>query len=146
MGSVCQKAHVVGGGLHPQYAGELVVDLHAGRTHVMLDAATFDTRGQPRADLLRQRGCDLLAQEGRHPRHVCGQHRLARDCVVQRHQNLVAAKPQPLLLFGTPNELTLALMMGAGWLVNPGVAEWLIRKERVAATRAVATRALPTTS
>ena len=52
----------------------------------------------------------------------------------------------PLLLFGTPNELTLALMMGAAWLVNLGVAEWLIRRERVAAKRAVATRALPTTS
>ena len=52
----------------------------------------------------------------------------------------------PLLLFGTPNELTLALMMGAAWLVNLGVAEWLIRGERVAAKRAAATRALPTTS
>ena len=51
----------------------------------------------------------------------------------------------PLLLFGTPNELTLALMMGAAWLVNLGVAEWLIRRERVAAKRAVATRAMPTT-
>lgn len=38
----------------------------------------------------------------------------------------------PLLLFGTPNELTLALMMGAAWLVNLGVAEWLIRRERSA--------------
>ena len=116
MGSVCQKANVVGGGLHPQHAGELVVDLHAGRTHVMLDAATLDTRGQPRAGLLRQRGCDLLAQEGRHPRRVGVQHRLARDRVVQRHQNLVAAKLTPLLLFGTPNELILALMMGAAYL------------------------------
>ena len=51
----------------------------------------------------------------------------------------------PLLLFGTPDELTLALMMGAAWLVNLGVAEWLIRRERVAAKRAVATRAMPTT-
>lgn len=38
----------------------------------------------------------------------------------------------PLLLFGTPNELTLALMMGAAWLVNLGVAEWLILRERSA--------------
>ena len=51
-----------------------------------------------------------------------------------------------LLLFGPPTELTLALMMGAAWLVNLGVAEWLIRRERMAAKRAVATRALPTTS
>ena len=52
----------------------------------------------------------------------------------------------PLLLFGPPTELTLALMMGAAWLVNLGVAEWLIRREWMAAKRAVATRALPTTS
>ena len=38
----------------------------------------------------------------------------------------------PLLLFGTPNELTLALMMGAAWLMNLGVTEWLIRRERSA--------------
>jgi len=51
-----------------------------------------------------------------------------------------------LLLFGTPNELTLALMMGAAWVVNIAVAEWLIRRARVAATRVVATRALRTSS
>ncbi len=50
-----------------------------------------------------------------------------------------------LLLFGAPNELTLALMMGAAWVVNLAVAEWLIRRERRAATRAVATRVLPMT-
>ena len=31
-----------------------------------------------------------------------------------------------LLLFGPPDELTLALMMGAAWLLNLAVAEWLI--------------------
>ena len=51
-----------------------------------------------------------------------------------------------LLRFGNPNELTLALMMDAAWLVNLGVAEWLIRRERVAAKRAAATPAPPTTS
>ena len=51
----------------------------------------------------------------------------------------------PLLLFGAPNALTLALMMGAAWVVNLAVAEWLIRRERRAASRAVATRALPMT-
>ena len=33
-----------------------------------------------------------------------------------------------LLLFGVPNELTRALLMGAGWLINIAVAEWVIRK------------------
>ena len=33
-----------------------------------------------------------------------------------------------LLIFGVPNELTLALMMGAAWVANLGVAEWLIRR------------------
>ena len=51
-----------------------------------------------------------------------------------------------LLLFGPPTELTLALMMGAAWLVNLAVAEWLIRRKRVTEKRAVVTRALPTTS
>lgn len=39
----------------------------------------------------------------------------------------------PLLLFGAPNELTLALMMGAAWVLNLVVAEWLIRKGRISA-------------
>lgn len=42
-----------------------------------------------------------------------------------------------LLLFGAPNGLTLALMMGAAWVLNLGVAEWLIRRDRGAATRAL---------
>ncbi len=32
-----------------------------------------------------------------------------------------------LLLFGPPDALTLALMMGAAWVVNLATAEWLIR-------------------
>ena len=48
----------------------------------------------------------------------------------------------PLLLFGAPDELTLALMMGAAWVANIAVAEWLIRRARVAGTRAVVTQAL----
>ena len=34
----------------------------------------------------------------------------------------------PLLLFGPPDALTLALMMGAAWVANLAVAEWFIRK------------------
>ena len=41
-----------------------------------------------------------------------------------------------LLLFGAPNELTLALMMGAAWVVNLAVAEWLIRRQRVVTAQA----------
>lgn len=33
-----------------------------------------------------------------------------------------------LLLFGVPTEMTLALMMGAAWVMNLWVAEWLIRR------------------
>ena len=36
----------------------------------------------------------------------------------------------PLLLFGAPDELTLALMMGAAWVTNLAIAEWFIRKGR----------------
>ena len=32
------------------------------------------------------------------------------------------------LLFGTPGELSRALLMGAGWVINLIVAEWIIRK------------------
>jgi len=49
-----------------------------------------------------------------------------------------------LLLFGAPTEMTLALMMGAAWVVNIGVAEWLIRRARVVTAQAVATRGLST--
>jgi len=35
-----------------------------------------------------------------------------------------------VLLLGTPGELPRALLMGAGWIVNLGVAEWIIRKNR----------------
>ena len=49
-----------------------------------------------------------------------------------------------LLLFGAPNELTLALMLGAAWVVNLVVAEWLIRRERVVTAQAVAMRGLRT--
>jgi uncharacterized membrane protein len=33
-----------------------------------------------------------------------------------------------LIFFGVPDELTRALLMGAGWLINIAVAEWVIRK------------------
>jgi hypothetical protein len=32
------------------------------------------------------------------------------------------------ILFGVPDELTRALLMAAGWLINIAVAEWVIRK------------------
>lgn len=34
----------------------------------------------------------------------------------------------PLLIFGPPDELTLALMMGAAWMLNLAISEWLIRR------------------
>ena len=48
----------------------------------------------------------------------------------------------PLLLFGAPGELTLALMMGAAWVLNLAVAEWLIRNEPKAMLLAVAAGAM----
>jgi len=32
-----------------------------------------------------------------------------------------------LLIVGTPTELARALLMGAGWVINLAVAEWIIR-------------------
>ncbi|GIK59045.1 MAG: membrane protein [Chloroflexota bacterium] len=34
------------------------------------------------------------------------------------------------LLFGVPDEFTKAMLMGAGWVINLAVAEWVIRKRR----------------
>ena len=45
-------------------------------------------------------GRDLLAQEARHARRIGGQHRLARDRVVQRHEDVLAAKHQVGGVFG----------------------------------------------
>jgi uncharacterized membrane protein len=36
----------------------------------------------------------------------------------------------PILLFGALDHMSKALMMGAAWLINLGVAEWLIRRRR----------------
>jgi uncharacterized membrane protein len=35
------------------------------------------------------------------------------------------------ILLGKPGELPRALLMGAGWVINLAVAEWIIRKKRV---------------
>lgn len=35
-----------------------------------------------------------------------------------------------LLLFGVPDELTRALLMAAGWIINIIVVEWIIRRRR----------------
>ena len=40
-----------------------------------------------------------------------------------------------LLLFGAPDDLTRAWLMGAAWAINIAVAEWLIRKRRRAVMR-----------
>ena len=37
----------------------------------------------------------------------------------------------PLLIIGEPDDLSRALMMGAGWVLNPAVAEWLIHRAQV---------------
>ena len=37
----------------------------------------------------------------------------------------------PLLIIGEPDDLSRALMMGAGWVLNLAVAEWLIRRAQV---------------
>jgi len=40
-----------------------------------------------------------------------------------------------ILFFGAPDELTRALLMGAGWVINIIVVEWIIRKRRTRRTR-----------
>lgn len=40
-----------------------------------------------------------------------------------------------VLILGTPGELPRALLMGAGWVINLAVAEWIIRKRLAHPTR-----------
>ena len=40
-----------------------------------------------------------------------------------------------LVLFGQPTELSRAVLMGAGWVINLGVAEWVIRRHTSPARR-----------
>jgi hypothetical protein len=39
------------------------------------------------------------------------------------------------LIAGPPNELSRALLMGAAWVINLAVAEWIIRKQPARPTR-----------
>lgn len=39
-----------------------------------------------------------------------------------------------LLFFGIPDELTRALLMAAGWVINIAVVEWIIRRQRIRRT------------
>ena len=39
-----------------------------------------------------------------------------------------------LLFFGVPDELTRALLMAAGWIINVLVVEWIIRRQRIRRT------------
>lgn len=43
------------------------------------------------------------------------------------------------IISGPPNELSHALLMGAGWVINLAVAEWVIRKRPSARARKTAT-------
>jgi hypothetical protein len=40
-----------------------------------------------------------------------------------------------ILFFGVPDELTRALLMAAGWVINIIVVEWIIRKQRTHKSR-----------
>jgi putative Mn2+ efflux pump MntP len=40
-----------------------------------------------------------------------------------------------ILFFGAPNEVTRAILMGAGWVINLMVVEWIIRRQRIRRTR-----------
>lgn len=43
-----------------------------------------------------------------------------------------------LLFFGAPDEFTRALLMGAGWVINLAVAEWIIRTPKEKKTKNLA--------
>jgi cytochrome bd-type quinol oxidase subunit 2 len=43
-----------------------------------------------------------------------------------------------ILFLGAPDELTRALLMGAGWVINLAAAEWIIRKPKENQTKTIA--------
>ena len=73
---VLEERNVVDCCLDTQHLAEFVVNLDAGRTHAVLDAASLDAGGLARANLLRQRRRDLLAQKASHPGCIGRKHRL----------------------------------------------------------------------
>src|SRR5579885_2474329 len=91
---VLEKGHVVDGGLDAQHEADLVVHLHLRLSQAMLDAGALDAGLQARAELLRQLWSDLLAEEGGHLVSLDGQHRLARELLIERGQGLARAKHQ----------------------------------------------------
>lgn len=42
------------------------------------------------------------------------------------------------MIAGSPSELSRALLMGAGWVINLAIAEWAIRKQRTGPVRKIA--------
>ena len=54
--------------------------------------------------------------------------------------------PWFILVGGKPGELPRAVMMGAGWVINVVVAEWIIRRRRPRVRTVLATVARPTIS
>jgi hypothetical protein len=44
-----------------------------------------------------------------------------------------------VLIFGQPDELTRAMLMGAGWVINLAVVAWIIRKRPTSPVRTVST-------
>jgi hypothetical protein len=45
------------------------------------------------------------------------------------------------IIAGPPSELSRALLMGAGWVINLAVAEWTLRKRRTPRARSASTAA-----
>lgn len=91
---VLKERNVVDCRFDTQHSAEFVVNLHAGRTHAVLDAAPFNAGRQARTNFLRQRWRDLLAQKAGDPRRICRQYRLAAQAVVQRRQDVCALEHQ----------------------------------------------------
>jgi uncharacterized membrane protein len=48
-----------------------------------------------------------------------------------------------LVLFGQPTELPRAILMGAGWVINLAVAEWIIRRHAATARRSTRRLTVP---
>jgi len=124
--------------LHSQPAGELVIPLHSDCAHVLFDATSFNACGQPRTDLLGQLWRHRLAQKSSDPISIGSEDGLARDRVVEWHQNLLAAKHQVGGVFGLTDAPVIIVSEHVKNGAQPlriaiGAAAYLVKKGQAAA-------------
>ena len=79
-----EESDIVGGALNPGDHAGLVVELDAGRSHMMADPGALDERGEIVAEFAGEAAMELMAQEHGHITGLDDMDRGAHDGVVER--------------------------------------------------------------